>query len=218
MRQAINFAIDRKLICKALFGKFGDPTLQLQSRGFIGHDDALEARYPYDPAKAKALLAEAGFPSGIELNISYVNNTLSRFLTQAVAGLLKKSGIAAKINELQNFGALNNAARQHGFPTLIFNTNSGPPNLAEFQTLDPHGSLNFYNSTDETLTKLIGEASVLPIGKAEEAWKKVYAQVVEIAWFAPVSAIHVCYFASNTVKAPQPGQSLVIDLVNIMPA
>jgi peptide/nickel transport system substrate-binding protein len=218
VRQAINYALDRKLICKALFGKFGDPTVQIQGRDFMGYDEANEARYPYDPVKAKALLAEAGFPNGFELNVSYVNNTLSRFLTQAVAGMLKKVGIIAKTVEFQNFGAMNNAARQHGFATLVFNTNSSVPNLAEFQTLDPHGSLNFYNSVDDELTKLISDASVLPIEKAGDAWKKVYARVVEIAWFAPVSAIHVCYFAAKSVKAPQPGQSLVIDLVNVLPS
>jgi len=218
VRQAINFALDRKLLCKALFGKFGEATDQLQSRGFMGHDDSLEAVYPYDAAKAKALLAEAGFPSGFELNVSYVNNTLSRFLTQAVAGMLKKVGIIARTQEFQNFGAMNNAARQHGFATLIFNSNSSVPNLAEFQTLDPHGSLNYYNSEDETLTWLIAEASQTPIDQAEAIWKKVYARVVELAWFAPVGAIHVCYFAASSVKAPQPGQSLVIDLVNVMPA
>ena len=218
VRKAINYALDRKLLCKALFGKFGDPTDQIQGRGFMGHDEAFEAAYPYDPAKAKALLAEAGLPGGFELNVSYVNNTLSRFLTQAVAGMLKKVGIIAKTQEFQNFGAMNNSARQHGFATLIFNTNSSVPNLAEFQTLDPHGSLNYYNNEDEELTKLITVASQTPIDQAEGAWKQVYARVVDLAWFAPVGAIHVCYFAAASVKAPQPGQSLVIDLVNVMPA
>jgi len=218
VRQAINYALDRKLICKALFGKFAEPTDQLQGRGFMGYDEANEERYPYDPAKARALLAEAGLPDGFELNVGYVNNTLSTFLTQAVAGQLKKVGILVKSVEYQNFGAMNNAARQHGFATLIFNSNSSVPNLAKFQTLDAHGSLNFYNTEDPTLTKSIAEASLLPIDKAEAAWKKVYAQVVELAWFAPVGAIHVCYFASNSIKAPEPGQSLVIDLINVVPA
>ena len=218
VRQAINYALDRKLIVKALFGRFAEPTVQLQGRGFMGYDAANEQRYPYDPAKAKALLAEAGLADGFQLNVGYVNNTLSTYLTQVVAAQLKKVGIRVKSVEYQNFGAMNNAARQHGFATLIFNSNSSVPNLAKFQTLEPRGSLNFYNTEDPTLTKLIADASVLPIDKAEQAWKAVYARVVELAWFAPVAAIDVCYFASKSIKAPQPGQSLVIDLVNVVPA
>ena len=67
-------------------------------------------------------------------------------------------------------------------------------------------------------SELIATASALPLDKADSAWKQVYARVVELAWFAPVAAIDVCYFAANSIKAPQPGQSLVIDLANVKPA
>jgi hypothetical protein len=62
------------------------------------------------------------------------------------------------------------------------------------------------------------EASNLPLDRAEEAWKKVYAHVVEIAWFAVVSAVHVVYFASNSIKTPAIGQSIVMDLTDVEPA
>ncbi len=75
-----------------------------------------------------------------------------------------------------------------------------------------------YGSTDATLTRLINEALEIPLPKADAAWKKVYAQVVELAWFAPIAATHVVYFATDAVKAPKPGQSIVIDMVNVVPA
>lgn len=218
VRQAINYALDRKLISSALFGKLADPTLQLQSKGFMGNDPALEARYPYNPEKAKALLAEAGYKDGFELKLQYVNNTLSRFLTMAIAGQLKKVGIKAVTEEFPNFGAMNNAARTKKMAALVFNSNSGVPNLARFQTLDPKGSLNFYGSEDPTLTKLVSEAALLPLDKADAAWRKVYAQVVELAWFAPVVASHTVYFASKDVKTPRIGQSVVLDLIDVVPA
>lgn len=218
VRQAINYAIDRKLVSQALFGKMAEPTVQLQSKGFMGYDANLEKRYPYDPAKAKELLAQAGYPNGFELRLQYVNNTLSRFLTMAVAGQLKKVGIRVVTEEFQNFGAMENAGRTRKMSALMFNSNSGVPTLARFQTLDPKGSLNFYGSEDATLGKLVGEAAALPLDKAEAAWKKVYGHVVEIAWFAPVVASHTVYFVSNSVKSPRIGQSVVIDLIDFAPA
>ncbi|WP_310462399.1 ABC transporter substrate-binding protein [Sphaerotilus sp.] len=164
VRQAINHAIDRKLIAKALLGHYADPSAQLQGKGFLGHDPANDTRYPYDPAKAKALLAEAGYA------------------------------------------------------TLVFNSNSGVPNLARFQTLSPKGSLNFFGNEDTTLTKLMDEAANLPLPQSEAAWKKVYARVTELAWFAPIAATHNVYFATDEVKTPKVGQSVVIDLVNVVPA
>jgi peptide/nickel transport system substrate-binding protein len=218
VRQAINYALDRKLISNALFGKMADPTVQMQSKGFMGYDPAIEKRYPYDPVKAKALLAEAGYPNGFELKLQYVNNTLSRFLSMAIAGQLKKVGIRVVTEEIQNFGVMNNMARSKKIGALVFNSNSGVPTLARFQTLDPKGSLNFHGSEDATLTKLIAEASLLPLDKADAAWRKVYAHVAEIAWFAPVVASHTVYFVSNSVKAPRIGQSVVIDLIDFAPA
>ena len=218
VRQAINYAIDRKVIAKALLGDFADPSDQLQGRGFMGYDAANEARYAYDPAKARALLAEAGYPNGVEIKLAYVNNTLSSTMSQVMMGQLKKAGITVKLSELQNFGAMNAARDARAFDVLLFNSNSGVPNLARFQTLSPKGSLNMYGSEDATLTKLIDEASLIPIDKAEAAWKKVYKQVVELAWFAPIAATHIVYFATDAVKTPKVGQSIVIDLINVVPA
>ncbi len=218
VRKALNYAIDRNLIAKALLGNFADATVQLQGKGFMGYDAANEARYPYDPAKAKALLAEAGLSKGLELKVSYVNNTLSRTMSQVLAGQFKKVGVNATLHELQGFGAMLQARAAKQIEVLVFNSNSGVPNLARFQTLAPKGSLNFYETEDAQLTKLMDEAALLPLPKAEAAWKKVYAHATDIAWFAPIAATHAVYFMTDEVKAPKIGQSVVIDLVNIVPA
>jgi len=218
VRQAINYAIDRKLISKALLGDFAQPTDQLQGKGFLGHDPANEAKYPFDPAKAKALLAEAGYGNGLDLKLAYVNNTLSRTMAQVLASQFKKVGINATLNELQGFGAMLAAAANKQFDTLLFNSNSGVPNLARFQTLAPKGSLNFYGSEDPTLSKLMDEAANVPLPQSEEAWKKVYARVVDLAWFAPIAATDTVYFATDDVKTPKIGQSVIIDLINVVPS
>jgi peptide/nickel transport system substrate-binding protein len=218
VRQALNFGVDRGLITKALFGKFADPTCQLQGKGFVGHDDAIEAKYPYDPAKAKALLAEAGHGSGLELKVAYVHGTLSDVLFQALVGQYRKIGVAIKGQELQNLGALAPAAAQKQFDSFIANTNSGVPFLAKFQTLDAKGSYNVYHNVDAELSDLIAKAAALPTDKAEDAWKSVYARVADLAWFVPVSAFHIVYFVTSDVVAPKPGQSTVIDLIRVTPA
>jgi peptide/nickel transport system substrate-binding protein len=218
VRQAINHALDRKLMSQALFGKFAEPTAQLQARGFVGYDARLDERYPYDPAKAKELLAAAGYPNGFELTVAYVNNSMSQFLQQAVGAQLRKVGITVKGMEAQHFGVMRSMADNKAFSAVVLNSNSGIPNLAKFQVLDSKGGFNYYSNTDDTLTRLMEEASNLPVDKAADAWKKVYGHVVELAWLAPVAAIHVAYFASNAIKTPPIGQSVVIDLTDVEPA
>ncbi len=217
VRQAINMAMNRPLIGRALFGKFIDPSVQMQGKGFMGFDAANEEKYPYSLDKAKALLAAAGHPN-LSITIAYVNNSLSVTLSQAIAAQLKRAGINVKTHEYQNFGALNTSMAKKEFEILLFNSNFGPPNIARFQTLMPKGSLNYYATEDAELTKLITEATKIGLDKAEPAWKKAYARVVDLAWFAPVGATHTVYFVHQSIKMPKPGASLVVDLVNMEPA
>jgi peptide/nickel transport system substrate-binding protein len=70
VRQAFAYAIDRDAIAKAL-APFGRRTYGLNPPGFPGGLEAAQVpealRYKYDPAKAKALLAQAGFKDGLTI-------------------------------------------------------------------------------------------------------------------------------------------------------
>jgi peptide/nickel transport system substrate-binding protein len=66
VRQAINYAIDKDAIINKVF--YGIPSkIEWLSPGEVGYDPTLKPAYPYDLAKAKALLAEAGYPNGFEM-------------------------------------------------------------------------------------------------------------------------------------------------------
>ncbi|WAH96262.1 ABC transporter substrate-binding protein [Arthrobacter sp. MMS18-M83] len=218
VRQAINYGIDRSLVTQALFGDFGTPTSQLQVKGFTGYDETNDKKYPYDPEKAKALLAEAGYPGGITIDVGYVKNTLNSTQAQAIAGQLEKIGVKLNITEVQNFGELNTRMAQKKFGAIIAQSNSGTPFMAKFQTLDPNGSYNYYHSQDPELTALINAAAAKPAADSEEAWKKVQGRVADLAWFAMTSALNVSYFVAQGVDVPQPGQSLIIDMALVKPA
>ena len=97
VRQAIIHAIDRESIAKNLMqgGSRVTPAPCFPTQ--FGCDAAAAVQYPYDPAKAKALLAEAGYPNGFETElVSYV---LPQF-EGAVQNYLKAVGINAKVTHL----------------------------------------------------------------------------------------------------------------------
>ncbi|MSO96726.1 MAG: hypothetical protein EXR11_00695 [Rhodospirillaceae bacterium] len=66
VRQAFNYAVDRETIAKLILRGSVTPSANGIEPGVFGYNPALKP-YPYDPAKAKALLAAAGYPNGISL-------------------------------------------------------------------------------------------------------------------------------------------------------
>lgn len=219
VRQALNMGIDRDLVAQAMFGRFAAGTGQLQVKGFQGYDPALEKIYPFDVDRAKALLAEAGHADGLEIKVGYVNNTLNAALFQAYADQLSQIGVTLTPVPFQGIGPSLAARQQRTIETLLFNTNSGVPNLAKFQTLMPGGSLNPYGPQDPALTALIEKASATPAAEAEPAWQAVYRWVAEQAWFLPVIAVDAVYFATDRIKTPEEiGQSIIFDLIWVEPA
>ncbi|WP_138760782.1 ABC transporter substrate-binding protein [Modestobacter altitudinis] len=67
VRQALSYAIDRESLVKDLHPG-ARATAQLFPESATGFDPALDEQYAYDPAKAKQLLADAGYPDGFEIN------------------------------------------------------------------------------------------------------------------------------------------------------
>ncbi len=105
VRQALNLAIDKEAIMKFVFAGQGVPTpmYPIGTYGVAGGADATLEPYRYDPAKARELLAEAGYPNGFETKIySYVTADLPELnrLSEAVADYLGKVGVRAKITPM----------------------------------------------------------------------------------------------------------------------
>lgn len=107
VRQALEYAIDRESITTAIFGDVGEPTVQPNTPGWDAYDASLESLYPYDPAKAKALLAEAGYADGFSFDIAYSAYDASMTkLIQAVADQLSKVGVTVNLQGSASIGEL----------------------------------------------------------------------------------------------------------------
>jgi peptide/nickel transport system substrate-binding protein len=68
VRLAMNYAVNRQVIADAILGGTVAPVGQLTLAGGPGYVADIQP-FPYDPARAKALLAEAGYAKGLELSV-----------------------------------------------------------------------------------------------------------------------------------------------------
>ena len=104
VRQALNYAIDRKAIVELLYGKYGKPTDQFVPQGIGGYLAKLEDVYPYDPKKAKELLAEAGYKDGFKFTLVEQPAVSSGdLLAQAMVANWKDIGVDVTLKPTDSF-------------------------------------------------------------------------------------------------------------------
>lgn len=98
VRRALNMAVDRNAIAEVLLRGLGTPAGQPAPRMSTGHDPAIKP-YPHDPAQARKLLGQAGYPQGFDLDIDIQVNAFpaDALIYQAVAHDLRQIGIRPRL-------------------------------------------------------------------------------------------------------------------------
>jgi peptide/nickel transport system substrate-binding protein len=133
VRQALNYAVDRKTLAKTLFKGVGAPMNSYLPPPVWSYDKSLKG-YPYNPAKAKQLLAAAGYPNGFSVELlGYQNprgyNSAGGQLAVAVQQYLKAVGVTANITYM-DFGAFLTKTRSgtyHGLYMTGWSGDNGDP-------------------------------------------------------------------------------------------
>ncbi len=100
VRQAIAYALDRKAIIDGAVNGLGAPIGSHLTPNDPGYVD-LTGQYPHDPAKAKALLAEAGVKTPLDLTLTLPPPDYARKGGEVIASELAEIGINAKIENVE---------------------------------------------------------------------------------------------------------------------
>jgi peptide/nickel transport system substrate-binding protein len=131
VRKALNIAINRQEIVDKYYGGNAEMFNYPMHRDWVGYFRPLEEMpagvrklFSYDPAKAKALLTEAGFPNGFSLDVQ-VNgaNSAHLDLLSIVAGHLDKIGVKLNIKPMEYASYL--AVLKNGKHSAGYMMNSG---------------------------------------------------------------------------------------------
>ena len=100
VRQAAQYAIDTKAIVESIFYGEAEVTNQYTYKGHWAYNPSVVG-YPYNPAKAKRLLAEAGYANGFKTKSMYINNPTNDRVNTAVQGFLSEVGIDVQLDPAQ---------------------------------------------------------------------------------------------------------------------
>jgi len=96
VRQAFNFAIDRVSFVKAALAGLAEPAYMNLPKSHWAYDKSVAELYPYDPDKARKLLAEAGFKEGTVIEIGGYTDQDSVQRQEILIEQFRKAGMTVK--------------------------------------------------------------------------------------------------------------------------
>jgi ABC-type transport system substrate-binding protein len=196
VRRAISMAINKERILKIVNNR-GVAANQPLPPAMPAYDTAYTG-YAYDPAKAKALLVEAGFPDGFATELYAMNTDPNPRIAQAIQQDLAEIGITAEVKSLAQAVVI--GAGGDGTAPMIWS--GGMAWIADFP--DPSnfygpilgcggavpGGWNWSKYCNEALDAKAAEADAIadPARAAEriELWRSIFISIMDDAPWVPV--------------------------------
>jgi peptide/nickel transport system substrate-binding protein len=188
VRQALNYAIDRKALANVIGAGYGIPITQMAAPGWDSYDSALDQAYPYDPAKARQLLAAAGYPHGFTLPVVSVNAVGQDLLADALAGQLASVGITVKPDITTSDGAYFQALTSGSYPAATLSFGRLPATFDYADLWGPEAGFNPFKTASAQLTALDNELNAAPAAAEPGIAQQIQSYLVSQAWFVPVVA------------------------------
>ncbi len=183
LRQAVNYALDRKAINDAACLGYCPPAGVIVPRVM---DFALQALpHPYDPAKAKQLLAEAGYPNGIDAG-EVVPSPPFFAMAEATVNYLNAVGIRVKIRVMER-AAFYSAWREKKLRGLFIvaagNSGNAASRVEAFMYSKGSYAYGGYPDLDDLFQQQARERDV---AKREALLHRIQQLSIERVMFAPI--------------------------------
>src|SRR6266850_1821573 len=177
VRRALNMAVDREAIHKVTMRGLSIPAGIMIAPGVHGYSKDIDRVPKYDPAAAKKLLAEAGYPDGFEFTLDCPNNRYvnDEKICQSLVGMWAKAGLRVKLNavpfanfipKILNFDS---SAYMLGWGVATFDALYTLQSLVRTKTAGADGSFNLGRISDPKLDKTIDAIKVTTDPKARDA-------------------------------------------------
>lgn len=198
VREAISYAIDRESIASAIFSGWADPVSSIATE-LSGGDYGAKV-ITQDLAKAKSLLAEAGYADGFTLTaVSAGAVDINGAFVTALKDQLAQAGITLELNITEgNFGTFLEgvAAAQ---TTAFQLTNMNLYYQMTQNILSTESLFNKANTVDDEANRLLAEASVASAADQDAAFQALAKRVDSLNWNIPVALAHTNHLTSTSL-------------------
>ena len=212
VRRALMHATDREALADAMGFGSARPTQQLWAPSSPFFIADLDKRYPFDPAKARALLAEAGYKDNAEITLLLLNTTEYRSLAEALQGMWRDVGVTLKF-DLIDVSQYTQFARPVPRGDMMIGRNGGRGDAVEglAQIVGTGGGVNPGGPASPRIDELLGIAKKL---RADDP--KRLAVMLDLSREISEQVSNIPVITRANVYAFRPG--CILNLVPYMPA
>ncbi|MFN8525938.1 MAG: ABC transporter substrate-binding protein [Chloroflexota bacterium] len=182
VRQAILYAIDREAMAKALGGGIGAANYYHLVPGQVGYSDKVP-KYSFDLAKAKQLMAEAGFASGLEVTMDFISRPEDTQNAQLYQQMLAQIGVKINLQPSERVAWVQKTlAGDYDMGTFLSGVRPDPDLVLGYRfAKGGPGNYSLWESAD--LNKLLDEGRVTyDTAKRQEAYEKAQAIITDEAY------------------------------------
>ena len=216
VRQAMNYAIDSAALLKQVNLNMGTVTSQVFGPTTTAYEKSLDNAYPYDPAKAKQLMQEAGYGSGFSVSMPSVAGFMDPALTAGISQYLGAIGIKVNWVNVAAADFVSDLA-QGKFPMGWFSLFQGSPWTAANQILTPNATYNPKHTTDPKVEALIKTIQTGSASEQAAAAKKLNEYITQQAWFVPFYRPDFTFFTDKHTTTQPQAQQAVPSIYNYAP-
>jgi peptide/nickel transport system substrate-binding protein len=219
IRQAVEYGINKVGIQKVFGGplvaKIVNTAIPPGAAGYQNYNPYPSKASQGDPAKCKALLAQAGYKNGIKLNYAYQNDTVNSAAFQSVQSSLKLCGInlvgqpesgATFFTHVGTPSSNNKAGTfdmaQVGWIPDWFGGNNGRTVVDPFfRTNCVQGTINYGCYSNPAVDKMIDQAEATSsLTKSDAIWHQIDVTVMKAAVIVPLVSEYAPFYSSKNVE------------------
>ena len=193
VREAITYAINIPQTIELAYGNLGTPASGMVAPGVLGYDENMfneHFGHGYDPETAKQMLADAGYPDGIELEVLVETGDSTRHdIVEAFQAQMAPAGINLTITELDSVVLYDrtNQGDQHQLVLSGLTCSDYEADSFLNQILPGSSNIKMTNFDDPTFISMIEESgTILDEAEREQAWKDTLEYLAESNCMIPL--------------------------------
>lgn len=206
VREAMNLAIDRDAIKRVVMEGLAFPTSMITSPGVLGNTPENDPPVKTDPERAKALLAEAGYPDGFTVRLDCPNDRYNNDekICQAAVSMYARIGVIVNLDAIpksQHFPKIQN--RETDFYMLGWGVPTLDSHYVFSYLLDAEGSWNAAGYDNARVNEITDAIAIETDGDKRtsminEAWIQVKADMP----YVPIHHQVLAWGLASTVDIP----------------